>query len=64
MTPPPQSPPVTRSIREQYEERRKQALAHELAELQRVGSQPFGSYLRPELIEYDVSVLNQPINPR
>ncbi len=32
-------------------------LEAEMTELHRVGSQPFNGYLRPELVEYDLSVL-------
>ncbi len=41
----------------------QEQLEAEMTELERMGSQPFASYLRPELVEYDLSVLDEPITP-
>ena len=42
---------------------KQEHLEAELAELERVGSQPFNSYLRPELVEYDMKVFNRELAP-
>ena len=42
---------------------KQEQLEAEFRELKRVGSQPFNAYLRPELVEHDLTVFDRELIP-
>ncbi len=42
---------------------KQQVLENELAELHRVGRQPFGAILKDHLVDFDLSVLDTELEP-